>query len=233
MENVSAAEAESGRRIRNGLVWYAALLPALGLFLENYTLNKYLGFLVWGVVIVMRPLCCLLDMRQLERLGAEDNSRWWALLPTVYLFRRCLRLKTNTAMAVVCMICLSYGIIGNGFVSALFVDDERILEVVRNESVTSVKELRSFGGSDSFGDALDKTAADGVSWQLEADGNTRFVTASLKEKTNNDTVTLVFRVTHDGYTYTEFKLDKVTRNGTEVTDDARSELLKALFSDES
>ena len=215
-------------KLRNGLAWYAAVLPGMGLFLERFALNKYLGFLVWGLILIVRPLCCLADIRMLNKRGIMSCSGWFALVPTVYLFKRCLKLRQNTAIAVVCLICLSYGIIGNGFVSGMFVDDERIMNAVRNESITSVTELKGEKVGGSLAEALE-SSLDRPEWTVTANGDVRTVTVSGKTKSGGEQVSLVFKVTHDGYTYTEFKLEKVLRDNSELEGDDRKELLKALL----
>ena len=215
-------------KIRNGLVWYAALVPALGLFLERYTLNKYLGFMVWGIVLIMRPVCCLIDLHILSDKEKFSCGKGWALLPTVYLFKRCLKLKQNTALAVVCFICLSYGVIGNGFTTGMMVDDERILGAVQNERVSSISELKKEAVPDSVSNQLEKTL-EGISWDIKSDGDVRTITVSGTVKDSKDKAELIFKVTHDGYTYTDFKLDKVTKNGEALEGDERKELLVSLL----
>ena len=215
-------------KLRNGFVWYAAVLPGIGLFLERFALNKYLGFLVWGLILILRPLCCLADIRMLNKRGIMSCSGWFALVPTVYLFKRCLKLRHNTAIAVVCLICLAYGIIGNGFVSGMFVDDERIMNAVRSESITSVTELKGEKAGGSLAEALE-SSLDRPEWTVTTDGDVRTITVSGKTKSSGEQVSLVFKVTHDGYAYTDFELEKVIRDNSELEGDERKELLKALF----
>ena len=74
-------------KIRDGCVWYAALLPAFALLLERYALNKYLGILVWAIALLMRPVCCFLDRKQLIAAGRPEEDPYLPLLPTVYLFK--------------------------------------------------------------------------------------------------------------------------------------------------
>ena len=222
------AQVTRPEKLRNGLVWYATLLPALGLFLERYTLNRYLGFMVWGLVLIMRPLSCLIDHHILVGKGKLNDSCLWALLPTVYMFKRCMKLKQNTAMAVVCLICLSYGVIGNGFVTGAMMDDERILTAVQNESVLSLNEMKGQKAGGSVSGALEKTL-DGISWNIVSEGDTRTVTVSGTVKEDSSKVSLIFKVTHDGYTFTDFKLDSVVKNGETLKDDDRKKLVISLL----
>ena len=235
MDNVSEpmhSAAVVQDKLRSGLVWYAAVLPGIGLFLERFTLNKYLGLLLWGLIIIIRPFCCLADMRILEKRGVMSCSRWFALVPTVYYFKRCMRLRHNMAIAVVSMICFGYAVVGNGFTGGLMIDDQRIMNAVRNESIKSVTELKNEKISGSIADAAE-SALDNAQWSIVSDGDVRTVTVIGTSKSGNDSVSLIFKVTHDGYTFTGFDLEKVMKNGSEIKDEEREEYLKKLFSAES
>lgn len=217
------------KKIRNGLVWYAAILPALGLFLESYALNKYLGMLVWSIVIIARPAACLADRHILLRDGADIRiPTILAFLPTVYIFKRCFDLKQNTAIAVVCLISLSYGVIGNGFVVGLTMDDDKATEIVRNRYAASVAGVRGAIDPESFDTAINR-ALDHVSYDVERNGDERIVTVKGTDPSTEDKYVFVFSVVHDGYALTGFELKEVTLNGSTVEGDDRSELLKALL----
>ena len=230
-EPVLSAES-SPDKLRNGLVWYAAVLPGLGLFLERFTLNKYLGFLLWGLILIIRPLCCLADIRMLEKRGDMTCSRWFALVPAVYLFKRCMKLRQNMAIAVVCLICLGYGIVGNGFTGGLFVDDDRIMNAVRSESPASISEIKKENVSGAIEDSLDSSLGS-PQWEVTSDGDVRTVAVSGVMKDSGEQIRLEFKVTHDGYAYTDFKLDKVIKDSVILEDDERVELLKKLFVNEN
>lgn len=228
-EFVMSADMPQKNIIRNGLVWYAAVLPALGLFLENYALNKYLGMFVWAVVIIARPAACFADRRVLLRDGANVNlPPVLALFPTFYIFKRCIDLKQNTAVAVVCLISLSYGIIGNGFVIGLSMNDDKVVEIVKERYAASIAEVRGVTNLQSFDTAIND-ALSGVTYNIERSGDVRTVTVKGKDASTGDEYVFVFSVVHDGFTLIKFELETVTQNGTEVKGDERSELLKTLL----
>ena len=214
--------------IRSGLVWYAAVLPLLGLFLENFAMNKYHGFMIWGIVLFMRPLCCLLDRRVLREAGTDTGPAALALLPTVYLFKRCFALRHNNAIVIVCLISFSYGVIGNGFTLGLTLDEDRLLNAVRNQSVTSIEPLKKETADESISDALERTC-DSISWEMTRSGDVRTVTASAVQKTTGDKLVLTFSVTHDGFTYLDYSFESVTKNGEQLKGDDEKELLKAIL----
>lgn len=217
------------RKIRNGMIWYAAVLPALGLFLENYALNKYLGMLIWCIVILARPAACLADRHILLSSGAVKSSPLLlAFFPTVYIFKRCFDLKQNTAVAVVCIISLSYGIIGNGFVVGMSVNDDSIIEYVKGKYAHSVAGTQLEGQPVSFEDAVSKTL-DNVKYEITQKGDERTVAVKGKTKEGSDEICFIFTVVHDGFTLTEFKLSEVIKNGTKLEGDERSELLRKLL----
>lgn len=220
-------------KVRDGLVWYSAILPALALFLENYALNKYLGIMVWAVVIIIRPLCCYFDRKNLLNAGYENVGKsWYVFLPTVYLFKRCMLLRHNTAIAVVCMICLSYGIIGNGFTVGLMMDDDTFVSAVKNEPMTSISDFKSFALYESFETAADRALSE-ISYSIEANGDERTVTVKGKSKTDDEPLIFVFKIVHDGYTYRSFKLFAVYKGDIKLEDSEKKEYLKKLFANSS
>lgn len=226
------APVQKNPAVRSGLVWYAALLPVLGLFFENYSVNKYLGFLIWILVLVLRPVCCYADYRILSKKGVfRDESPKAALitlLPTVYCFRRCFALRHNTAMAVICIMCLSYGILGNGFIGGMRVNDDTIFSAVKGQSVRSLKETREINENDDFSEAVERNAP-GAEWSIVTDGDKRTVSVKGQLTGTDEQFTLEFVVIHDGYTYLEYKLDKVLKDGEELTGDDRKDLLKRVL----
>jgi len=216
-------------KIRNGMVWYAAILPALGLFLENYALNKYLGMLIWGIVILARPAACLADRYVLLRSGAVGHSEpIIAFFPTIYIFKRCFDLKQNTAVAVVCLISLSYGIIGNGFVVGLSMSDDKALDYVKSKYAYSVAGVQPDNEILSFDEAIGKTLSD-VRYEVTCKGDERTVSVTGKSVSTDDKYELRFRLVHDGFTLTEFTLSDVIKNGNTLKDDARSDALKEIL----
>lgn len=228
-EIVAAANEPQMNKIRNGLVWYAAILPALGLFLENYALNKYLGMLVWAIVILARPAACFADRRMLMRDGAECKTpSILPLFPTAYIFKRCIDLKQNTAVAVVCLISLSYGIIGNGFVVGMSMNDDKAIELVQNRYAASIAEVGGVIDPESFDTAIKKSLTD-VGYEVERSGDVRTVTVKGTDTSTGDKYVFEFSVVHDGYALIEIDLKKLSLNGEPIEGEERAELLKAIL----
>ena len=216
-------------KAENGLVWYAAVVPGVALLLERYAMNRYLGMLVWAIVLIVRPLCCFIDRRILTGKGVEGlGSVYLIFLPTVYLFKRSMVLRQNMVITVVSLICLSYGIIGNGFTVGAFVDDDKVLSSVRASSAGSVSDLAKYGSGMSL-DSLLSQAFEEYGYSMVSDGDVRMITASGISAKDGSHAELIFRVVHDGFTCTDFSLETVKKNGCEITGDARKEYLKELF----
>lgn len=227
--NTSSQTNNKSEVINNGFVWYAALIPGLALFIETFALNKYMGFLIWGLVLVLRPLCCIIDRNLLIKKGRLSCHIAWALFPTVYIFKRCMAIKNNMVMAVICVICLSYGAIGNGFTTSLFINDETIVNAVKDNSLTSLSGLKDQSSADSISSAAEKAMSD-ITYSIVTDGDERYVTISGVSKNNGDNIEITVKVVHDGFTYISLGLEKFCKNGEEITDDERKEMLKELFS---
>ena len=216
-------------KLRSGLVWYAALLPGLGLFLENYAINKYLGAFVWIFILIARPLSCLLDWKRFERIkGAAPSPKWLALLPTVYIFKRCTALRENTAVGVVCAICFTYGVIGNGFVVGLRVDDEAIINTTKNTSPYSLSEFSEYYTGHDFSENIEASLKD-IDYSLTRSGDTCTVTIKGVETSTGSTVELVFTVAHDGFTYTEYELTEIRLDGVTLEGDDKTDLIDRLL----
>ena len=221
-------------KIRDGLILYAAVLPVAALFIENYAINKYLGLLVWAIVLIMRPVSCYLDLRWIIKKGYSfDISPKLCLLPTVYIFKRSMALRRNTVIAIISLICIGYGAMGNGFVAGLRVSDDSILEAVKNQSVSHTSGLKDYNVYDSFSAAFEKKVDD-VSYSVVSDGDKRIVTATGVKKADGKTkVTFVFTVVHDGYAYTSFELNEVRENDIQLKGKEKKALLDELFDPES
>ena len=102
------------------------------------------------------------------------------------------------------------------------------MNAVRSESITSVTELKGEKAGGSLAEALE-SSLDRPEWTVTTDGDVRTITVSGKTKSSGEQVSLVFKVTHDGYAYTDFELEKVIRDNSELEGNERKELLKALF----
>ena len=72
-----------------GLVWFICILPLFGLFLEKYANGRLTGMLIWILIIVLIPLCCFFDCRNLEKKGTDISSiKKWIWLSPMYIYRR-------------------------------------------------------------------------------------------------------------------------------------------------
>ena len=215
------------RKPRNGLVWYVILLPILGLLFENFAPNKYLGMLVWGIVVVMRPVSCAIDRARLIKNGFAAPESAFCILPTVYLYRRAKVIRGESQLAIICALTLFVAGAGNSFVRGMRMTEDTILEAVKATYLTSFDELKDSGLDLSLGEAVENSLKD-PEYTIERDGDKRTITLNA---TNDDgtLIKIVITVEHDGFTYKGLTLSEVYSDGQKIEDDKVEKFLERLF----
>lgn len=214
---------------RNGIVWYVIILPILGLVLENFATNRYLGILVWGIVVVMRPLSCLLDRARLVKSSFPAPDAASCILPTVYLYSRARLIRGESQLAVICALTLFVGAAGNSFVRGARMTDDDILDAVKASFLTSFDALSDSELDVSLDDAVTDCLTD-PEYEIERDGNKRTITLTGKSS-ENGTVKIEIIVKHDGFTYTDLYFGDVYQDGKLLPEDEVADFLEELFAD--
>lgn len=225
-------------KIRNGAMWYVAILPLLALYLENYAVNKWLGILVWAFVLISCPIICYRDMKALEKLEPDAKSLKTAAIvcPIVYMYKRCRLLKQSSIMAVFFTIFSLYALLQNGFALSLRVDDDTFINQVRYNYVANLDELSAIGGGESLniiGEQIDAFInEEEAEYTVFDDGDLHYITASGSCNYNGVSgcdLEIVFVIDYDGYAFTSLTLDSVAVSGQELDDEAERQLLEEIF----
>ena len=225
-------------KIRNGAMWYVAILPALALYLESYAINKWLGIMIWAFVLISCPVICYRDMRTLEKMGlnTEGLKTVSIVCPLLYMYKRCRLLKQSSIIAVFFTIFTVYAIIQNGFAVSLRVDDQTFINQVKYNYVVNLDEFSDITGNSSaniIGEQIDAFINEGeAKYNVSADGDLRYITVSGSCDYNGVSGTeleIVFIIDYDGYAFKSLKLDLVSVSGQILEGEKRQELLDEIF----
>ena len=218
-------------KVRNGAMWYVALLPALAAFLENYAINKWLELLVWGFVLIACPAICHSDAVKLERMGIGNAKmkKEAVICPVAYMFMRCKTLRQGSMKAVLFTIFTGFAIMGNGFTVSLSMDDNAFIERVKNSYAVNLEDLSDEMSFNIIGKQLNSyISEDEAKYEIITDGDKRYVTAKGTDP-DGKKLEIVFLLDYDGYAFKCFKVDSITLDGSELSADEQAELLKKIF----
>lgn len=225
-------------KLRNGAMWYVAILPALGLYLENYALNKWLGVLIWAFVLIGDRVICFRDMKRLEKLGypVESIKTFSAVFPLIYMYKRCRLLKQSNIIAVFFTIFTVYAVIDNGFTLSLQIDDQTFTDQVKYGYLINLD-----GYSDINGQNINNIIGEQINafineeeaeYKVSAEGDLRYITVSGSCDYNGDenvALEIVFVIDYDGYAFKSFRADSVTVSGKILEDEEKWELLDEIL----
>lgn len=221
-------------RIRNGRVWYVAMLPLLGLLIERYAVNIYLGVLLWGIILIASPIICIYDEKELENLGLSSRQlhscRWF---PPLYLFKRAVAARQSTAPVVMLCIFSLYALMNNGFVTALRLNDNAFVNLIKSSNITSVEEYKDSSFSGTIGRHIEDFAIEGTTeWSFSKENKSRIVTVTGKcnyDGISNQKFEIRFEIAFDGYAVNNMHINSVLLDGRKLEGENRSEFLKSVF----
>lgn len=221
-------------KIRNGRIWYVAILPLLGLYLENFAVNLYLGILLWAFIIIACPLVCIWDEKDLSKLGLSNRQlhsvRWFAPL---YIFKRSVFTKQSTAPVVMFCIFGLYALMNNGFTTSLRLNDDSFISLVKSTGIASLEEYQESGYDEKIGSQIKIFANENsTEWTVTKENGTRIVTVAGKCNYDGEfdrSFVIEFEVEFDGYAIKKINVGGVKFNGKELDGDERSQLLETVF----
>ena len=223
-------------KVRNGRIWYAAILPYLGLMLESFASNKWIGLALWLAIILLCVFSCARDEKQLRSLGISNlwlyKSRF---CPPVYIYRRSDALHQSKSSFVVFIISLIFAITSNGFSVSLQMNDEDFIDSIKQEYTSSIEDLDKNGVNNQIEKRIDEFALEGtVEWSYSADDSYKYVTVSgicNYQSKSNQRFEIIFRLDCDGYTIKEKQIVKAALGGVELKDAEKNEFLQKIFID--
>lgn len=214
--------------IQNGAVYYAALLPLFGMFLENFAVNIWLGIFLWVLVIAAAPLACYRDAVQLERIGvAPPELKRSAWIPVVYIAKRCRALRQNYSPVVIIVIAVLYALGNNGFVASHSMKNSDYIDYVKTSSVVYIPEISDEMSPNTIAEQLSAYMDEIPVYKIERSGSVRTITA--EGKADGKKLSIVFTIKNDGFAFSDFKISEITLDGKKLNADERAELIKKIF----
>ena len=213
-------------KLRNGMAWYVVILPALGLFLENYAINIYLGAFLWITVIIASIAVCLADASRLCKGGAADGRiKAAAVFPLLYILLRCRTLRQSNSKVLLMTIFTVFALLNNGFVSAMFLEEEDFKDYVKSGYVTTIEDFSDSMSTDIIDDKLKEYCGEEINYSIANNGKNYSVTATAEKKK----LSVLFGFTFDGYAFGDIRILSVMKNGKEITSDEREKLINEIF----
>ncbi len=220
---------------RDGAMWYVTILPILACFLENFTLNKWMGVILWGLVLIVTPVLCYIDSKRLKEYGVHDSDNltiYAIICPVIYMTKRCQLLNQTKTKAVLFSVFTIFAIVLNGFVQGLTMDDNAFIDQVKNSYPINIE-----GYEDNMSyDNIDKHLSaffdgDEVSYKIAVDGDKRYITArgKNKKKYNDKSVEIIFLIDFDGFTTKTFAVYEIKVGGKALSDNDKNKLLDDIL----
>lgn len=251
MDNYQSIYPDSDRTINlndlvtadNSLMWYAAALPFFGVIFEFYADSKYLGFFLWGLIIITRILVCRYDNKKLIKMGMWQSQSITpaVFLPVVYMFKRSKALRRSPSVGIVAVMCMLFALLLNGFTQSLSYNEENYCEFVSKYYATYILDLPedenyvadSYNTIDGllnsycFLQSSSLSDASSISYEYEKDGKDNYVTAFGRK--NGEDMEIRFFIDYDGFYYKGMEIDSVRIDGKELEGDELDEFLKEVF----
>ena len=225
-------------KIHNGKVWYVAILPWLGLFLENYAVNKWIGLALWLSVIILSIVVCIKDEKDLRNSGISNLFIYKArFFPPLYIYRRAKTLHQSVSPFIIFIITLVLAIINNGFTNSLKMNDETFIEGIKSTYTSYIKGLDENGINNQIEERLEEFAIeDTLKWSYSEDDKYKYITVSglcNYENKASQRFEIVFRLNFDGYTTTKIEITNTSISGIELTNDEKNNFLYKIFIEEN
>ena len=226
----------------NALMWYASLLPFFGVIFELYAASKYLGILLWAVIIVMRIIVCRKDCKMLIKMGMwqSQNITPAVFFPVVYMFQRSKALRRTPSVGIVAVLCMFFAIASNGFTTALTYGEDDYIDLVKEYYTSYILDLPQEENYvadptrtvDALLNLYCTTGSGGnlpqpVEYEYEKTGSKRYVTALMTK--GGEDISVTFLLDYDGYYYNGMYVESATVNDKEMSEDELDEFLKEAF----
>lgn len=226
-------EMEAGQkkwRSDSGAIWFVCFLPLIGLYLENYADRRSVGIFLWAAVAAVMLAVCAYDSRLIynrcsDKDGAAGVAGWFWLAP-VYIYKRERFLGNSTYKAIMAGAFIFAAFTMNGFVKGAAVNKENISELLKNTYVSNLDNVS--GSSNSIiGEVSGAYFGNTEVWTTEKKGDTYIITCEGTHE--GKTVTVTYKIVHDGFTFRSVRADGVAVDGKTLTGKDRVRVLTEIL----
>ncbi len=207
-------------------LWYAALVPLFGIYIEIYAANLTLALLVWGLALIMGPVACLLDRKHLVKRGADVSSLRPAcvLLPPLYMIKRTKLTKDSPVCAIVWCVMMAYALIMNGFTSALTMDGDDIAGLIADSEWSYIEETKDVNCDRTIKETLEELSGGTLTWAgSKTDDGLSAVCA------DENGFGARFRLEFDGYMVGDMHLVSINMDGAVYEGESAAKLITERF----
>ena len=221
-------------KIRNGRLWYIILLPVLGLFLESFATNKWIGLALWLTIILLSIFVCIRDEKALRSFGVSHLKLYKArFFPPLYIYRRLVATRQSKFPFGLFITILIFATINNGFVTGLTMNDESFIQLVQINYVSSISQFEDYDSTEMIEDRLEDFAIeDTLKWSYAEDDKHKYVTVTglcNYDNKSSQRFEIVFRMKFDGYTITKTDITHVKFSGKELNGEDKEKFLHKVF----
>ena len=214
------------RRFTTSRLWYAALVPLFGIFIEIYANSMPLGLLVWITALISAPAACLLDRRYIKKMGADTSSlkTAYTILPPLYIFKRTKLTGDSRVSGIVWCMMLVYALIMNGFTRNLTMNEISITQYISETYWSRIEETAEIYCDKSVNETLEELSGGSLTWS-----GSRAKDCLKVECTGENGFSADFTIDYDGYIAGNRHLDKLTFEGNTLDGAAAAELIEEKF----
>lgn len=222
---------DSGHNVSR--LWYAAIVPLLGIYIEVYANSFRLGVLVWGLAAVMSCAACLFDYSYIGKHGYKYDALKpaFALLPPVYIFKRTKLTGDSSVCGAVWCIMFVYALIFNGFTTAANLKKSEMTGAIKESKWSYISGFDDVSADKTVEETLKelftesgKPAPD-LDWNAEKHSGYVTVTCEVKDGDGG----AEFRLDFDGYCFGTYHIVSLTENGKKLASDKAVTRIKELL----
>lgn len=227
---VEEAVKEEKRGITTSRLWYAALVPLFGIYLEIFANSLELGLLVWGLALVMGPAACLLDYRFLEKKGiySPQLRPAYALFPPLYIVKRTKLTGDSPVCGIVWCILFVFALAANDFTRALTLTESDMTGAISEGYWSCITETANVSCDKTIGESLEEMAGCTLEWSgARGDG-----CLSVSCKGENGFMAK-FRIDHDGYVAGNYHLIMISIDGSAYDGEDAADLIRERYPSDS
>ena len=225
-------------KIRNGRLWYVVLLPAIGLFLESFATNKWIGLGLWISIITISVIVCIRDEKHLRAFGVSHLRLYKArFFPPLYIYRRLTATHQSYFPFGVFMALFLFALINNGFTTGLTMNDDDFILRVQINYVSAVKQFEDLKSTEEIEQRLEDFAIDDtLEWSYSENDKHKYVTVTglcNYDNKSSQRFELVFSLDFDGYAITKIEIIQAEFSKQELNGKEKDEFLKKIFIEQS
>jgi hypothetical protein len=218
-----------GERSVGGGLWFVTLLPLIGMFMENFAVDKYSGAVLWLMVIGFMFFGCHADLRHAYDLDeqAKQQLSKAVMIPPVYLYRRDKLRGVGGTKGIVMAILIAAAFFSNGFVQGLTVNKDSISERLENTYVETLG-FETEDDEKTVGAQIKAWFDNGV-YKSECTHSGDIYAVTYIGTHDSKPAEVTVNVEHDGFVFKDITAEGIKFDGKELEDDELEDMQEEIF----